>query len=300
MIKVIQWSIFVMLTFQGGGWMRRALAAMLALIVVAVWAGTLSAERNRRGWQDADTLKEAFRKAEAKQGRLVSKDIELFDEDGRPFQLGRYLEDGKPLIIGYIYTKCQSVCPLITQSMERTLIDARAEFGDRFNVILVGFDTEKDTPQSLKEFRARYGGDFIVFASGSTENIKRLLSQTGFYYKKREDGMFDHLDMVTVLSPEGRIYKQIFGVRKNGELLLKTLRKFYEGAPPPLSPATLLERVKYLCYRYDPATGRYVFDYSVVAGVLIQLTIIVTIVVLVWGNRIRASFRRLIGRREDG
>ncbi len=274
--------------------MKMGFVAVLVVALVVLSQADLWAERGR-GWQSADTLKEAFRNAETKEGRKVD-DIELFDEEGRKFRLYGYIEDGRPLVVAYIYTKCQSVCPLITQSMEKTLIDARAEFGDRFNVILLGFDTENDTPESLREFRKRYGGDFIVFAGGTKENMKRLLLQTGFYYKKREDGMFDHLDMVTVLSPEGRIYKQIFGIRRNGDLLLKTLRRFYEGSPPPLSPATLLERVKYLCYRYDPATGKYVFDYSVVAGALIQLVIMVAIVMLVWGGRIKAFARRILKR----
>jgi len=275
--------------------MKRVLAALVVVLLV-LGSKALWAER-KRGWQDADTLKEAFRNAEAKEGKKID-DIELFDERGQRFRISKYLEDGKPLVLGYIYTKCQSVCPLITQSMEKTLIDARAEFGDRFNVILVGFDAENDTPESLREFRERYGGDFIVFAGGTKENIRMLTAQTGFYYRKREDGMFDHLDMVTVLSPEGRIYKQIFGIRKNGDLLIETLRRFYEGSPAPLSPATLLERVKYLCYRYDPATGKYVFDYSVVAGALIQLFIIVTIVMLVWGGRIKAFARRILGKED--
>ncbi len=275
--------------------MKRVLAALVVVLLV-LGSKALWAER-KRGWQDADTLKEAFRNAEAKEGKKID-DIELFDERGQRFRISKYLEDGKPLVLGYIYTKCQSVCPLITQSMEKILIDARAEFGDRFNVILVGFDVENDTPESLREFKERYGGDFIVFAGGTKENIKMLTAQTGFYYRKREDGMFDHLDMVTVLSPEGRIYKQIFGIRKNGDLLIETLRRFYEGSPAPLSPATLLERVKYLCYRYDPATGKYVFDYSVVAGALIQLFIIVTIVMLVWGGRIKAFARRILGKED--
>src|SRR3989304_4426708 len=90
-------------------------------------------------------------KAGLAEGKSLDKGLLFFDQDGKKFYLEEYLGE-KPLVMGYIFTKCPDVCPNIAASINRAAGAARQRLDDSFNVLVVGLDVPNDTPKSLKEF----------------------------------------------------------------------------------------------------------------------------------------------------
>ncbi|MFZ3072975.1 MAG: SCO family protein, partial [Thermodesulfobacteriota bacterium] len=231
----------------------------------------------------SEDLVSEVEKAGLAEGKPLDKGLLFFDQDGKKFYLKEYFNE-KPLVIGYIFTKCPDVCPNIAESINRAAEKGRQELNDSFNVLLVGFDAGNDTPKNLKGFSERYAvRKGIRFIGSDASTIKALTERTGFFFRKKDGGWFDHMDMVTIVDKNGIIYRQIYGIRASEDELVRTLRELITGVAPEARPITLVEKIKYFCYKYDKASGRYVFDYSLVFGMLLEFIVIATVVITIWG-----------------
>ncbi len=194
----------------------------------------------------------------------------LIDQDGRRFNLGGFR--GIPIIISLIYTRCSHICPTITMNLRNAIKEAKKDFGGKFKTITIGFDVENDTPTRMKE----YGQDFThnfqdwIFAAAERDTIDRLAKELGFYYKKMESG-FDHLNVVTIIDGEGKIFKHIYGIDFKPEEILGPISELFANgriASKIKEPKGLLERLILFCYKYDPATGTYKLDVHVLMVLL--------------------------------
>jgi len=85
-------------------------------------------------------------------------DVQLVREDGTPVRLDQEMNDGRPVVLAFIYTSCTSVCPLISH----TLADVQRRLGDRserVHLMSITIDPEQDTPARLREYaRSMHAG----------------------------------------------------------------------------------------------------------------------------------------------
>lgn len=242
---------------------------------------------------DPVVLKAAVDNSLKAEGRKLG-DYALFDQDGNRFMLSEYFGKGKPLVLSYIYTSCPEVCPTITMELKRAVDGARAKFGDRFEVLTIGFDAANDTPERLNRYGSSYTESFegFRFAGGDHETIEKLLADAGFFSFRQDDGSFDHMDMVTTVKPDGTIYRQVFSIRSQPQNLAMRLDELIAGKAAVSGSLTLVDRIKFFCYRYDPQAGKYVLDYPVFVSIALQALIIGAIVYAVWGRRIGRWMKR--------
>ena len=236
---------------------------------------------------DPVILKNAVDNSAKAEGRKLG-DYTLFDQDGVEFKLSEYFGKGKPLVLSYIYTTCPQVCPTITMELKKAVDGARTKYGNRFEVLTIAFDTAHDTPAAVNEYARRFTEDFrgFRFATGDEATITRLLDETGFFRVRQDDGSFDHMDMVTVVKPEGVIYRQVYSLRTQPQGMVLRLEELIEGKAEGGRGLSMVDKIKFFCYRYDPYTGRYVLDYPVFASIIIQFIIIAVIAYAVWGRRV--------------
>jgi protein SCO1 len=81
----------------------------------------------------------------------------LVDESGETFT-----EDalrGHPTIINFIFTRCDTICPVIamkTEMLQRKTSDRK---GVAIKLLSISVDPAHDTPERLSEFARRYGAD---------------------------------------------------------------------------------------------------------------------------------------------
>lgn len=208
---------------------------------------------------DEAELAAATKKAEEAVGRPIGN-YTLVDQDGNRFELKGLL--GRPLVISFIFTKCSQICPTITNHIHDAIKAAGKDFGSKFTVLTIGFDTENDTPAALNSYGENFTDDFKSwrFAAADKETIDRLSKEIGFYYRKT-DGGFAHINLTTVIDRKGRVYKQIFGMVFKPDEVLKPIEYSLLSIPPDKS-LTLIDRIRLFCYTYDPATGTYKPDYT--------------------------------------
>ena len=218
----------------------------------------------------------------------------LVDQDGVRFNLSEYFDGKKPLVISYIYTSCPVVCPTITAEFKKAVDGAKEAFGDKFNVLTIGFDAANDTPSNLNEYARKFTDSFqgFRFASSDPETMERLLTSVGFFRVKQDDGSFDHIDMVTAVRADGTIYRQVYSLRTQPQNLALRMEELLTGKAGGGGSLTLVDKLKFFCYKYDPYSGKYVLDYPVFVSIFIQALIIGGIFYAVWGRRIMARLRK--------
>ncbi|KAB2850922.1 MAG: SCO family protein [Hyphomicrobiaceae bacterium] len=192
--------------------------------------------------------------------------------EGQSVRLSDYR--GKPLLISLVYTGCADVCPTQLESMIPAIKAAQRALGaDSFSAITIGFDTKNDTPSRLKSF-ARTRGAVLPnwkFLAADEETLEALSKSVGFGFYSRAGG-FDHLAQVSVIDGEGRLYQQLYGAVFEPPLVVEPLKALVFNRNKPLvSVAALIDRIKWFCTVYDPAAGRYYFNYSLFLSIGIGL-----------------------------
>lgn len=121
----------------------------------------------------------------------------LTDQDGKDFGL----KDLKgPWIADFIFTRCSSQCPMMTDRAKR--LAARAP-----GVRLVSFSLDaRDTPQALKEYAGAHKADW-TFLTGKKDAV-RALSVDGFKLAAetgRADGAIAHSEYFVLVDGRGGI-----------------------------------------------------------------------------------------------
>lgn len=103
-------------------------------------------------------------------------DFELTTSRGEPFSKQDLA--GKVWVVGFVFTRCQSSCPVISEAMRefhRELVDSRLT--DHVQMMTVTVDPEHDTPEVLADYARQLGvtGDDWVFLTGSAPEIERFV-----------------------------------------------------------------------------------------------------------------------------
>lgn len=249
---------------------------------------------------DAAAMRDAVDAAARAEGTAPG-DFELTDQDGIKFHLSDYFKGDRrrPLVVSFIYASCPHVCPAVTAEVKKAAVDARAKLGvkppqgDRFNVLSISIDPQRDTPKRLKEYGLRFTRDFgqMRFAAPAQKDVNALTGKFGFFFAAKDDGSFDHIDMASVMKSDGTIYKQVYSIRTDGSGIRQRLEELITGKPA-VSSSSLVDKIKFFCYKYDPYSNRYVIDYPILVSIFLQTAVFAVIIGLVWGKKIKGFFRR--------
>jgi protein SCO1/2 len=83
-------------------------------------------------------------------------DLKLVRDDGKTVALADELDDGRPVVLDFIYTSCTTVCPVTSQTLSvlQTKLGAAR---DRVHLVSISIDPEQDTPQRLHEYAQKFG-----------------------------------------------------------------------------------------------------------------------------------------------
>lgn len=243
---------------------------VLAVLLVVVAAGDAVAHGTGDAAAPLDEAA-ALATSQAAIGRIVG-DHAFLDRRGDGVRLSDYR--GRPLVVSLIYTGCTETCPLILQTLYRSVAVGREALGpDSFAVVTVGFDSAADTPERMRAYARAQGIDLPgwEFLSADHDTIDRLAADLGFVYVPSPKG-FDHLAQTTVIDAEGRVYRQVYGADFDPPAVVEPLKQLVFGRRAPLADLSgLIDRVRLLCTLYDPASQRYRFDYSIFIGMIVGL-----------------------------
>ena len=231
--------------------------------------------------------KTALALSQAAIGQTIG-DYDFLDGSGKRVTLDSMR--GKPVLLSLIYTSCYHICPTVTSNLAKNVRIAREALGDdSFSVLTVGFDTANDTPDRMRLFAKQRNIDINnwQFVSASAATIKGLANDVGFSYFSTAKG-FDHMIQGTLVDAEGKVYRQIYGMAPEPPALVEPLKEILYDKQVAASPVEgWINNIKLFCTVYDPATGRYHFDYSLFIGIAIGLLIlggIAWFIIVAWRN----------------
>jgi protein SCO1/2 len=82
-------------------------------------------------------------------------DVRLVREDGKVVSLPEEMNDGRPVVLNFIFTSCTSICPLLSAviaEFDRQLGQDR----NKVHLMSISTDPEADTPARLREYASRF------------------------------------------------------------------------------------------------------------------------------------------------
>ena len=82
-------------------------------------------------------------------------DVSLVRQDGRSVSLPRELDDGRPVLLNFIFTTCSSICPLTSRTLEEFQRKLGPEAA-KVHLMSISIDPEQDTPARLTEYAHRF------------------------------------------------------------------------------------------------------------------------------------------------
>ena len=155
-------------------------------------------------------------------------DVRLVRDDGKTISLPAELDDGRPVILNFIYTSCTTICPLTSQVFEqfqKRLGNSR----EAVHLVSISIDPEQDTPARLrayaKQFDAAPGWDHY------TGTLAASISAQRAFDAYRGDKM-SHTPLTLLRAAPGKPWIRIDGFASANDLLAE--RKLWTVEPAAL------------------------------------------------------------------
>jgi protein SCO1/2 len=82
-------------------------------------------------------------------------DVMLVRDDGKKVAIVKEIDDGRPVLMNFIYTTCPGICPIMSQTFSQ-LQDRLGADKARVHMISVSIDPEEDTPPRLREYAKKF------------------------------------------------------------------------------------------------------------------------------------------------
>jgi len=166
--------------------------------------------------------------------------VRLIRDDGKPVSLPEEINDGRPVVLNFIFTSCGSVCPLMSAvfgQFARELGSAR----DQVHLMSISIDPEEDTPARLREYAHKFnaGREWQHY----TGTVEASLAAQRAFNVWRGDKM-SHAPITLVRAAPGKPWLRIEGFVTPAELLqlYRQQRAQAAAAPAPSAPPSLATR----------------------------------------------------------
>ncbi|MDE3012078.1 MAG: SCO family protein [Pseudomonadota bacterium] len=81
--------------------------------------------------------------------------VALVRADGKPVSVPQEFDDGRALMVNFIYTTCFGICPISSQTFAQ-LQGLLGSDAAKVHLVSVSLDPEEDTPPVLREYARKY------------------------------------------------------------------------------------------------------------------------------------------------
>jgi protein SCO1/2 len=156
----------------------------------------------------------AMKRATRTTAEYVVPPVELLRDDGRTVSLPSEIDDGRPVVLEFVYTTCTSICPILSGVLSQ-LQGKLGGDGDPVHLVSISIDPEQDTPEVLREYAGRFhAGPRWRFYTGTPEAVVAAQRAFGAY---RGDKM-SHTPVTFLRAAPGRPWVRIDGFASADEL----------------------------------------------------------------------------------
>jgi len=186
-------------------------------------------------------------------------DLQFRDETGRQVHLGDFFGQ-KPVILALVYYNCPMLCTQVLGGLASSLKVVTFGAGVDFSVVVVSFDPMETAEQAaakkhwmLDEYGRPDTAGGWHFLTGDETAIRSLTDTVGFQYTfDQTSAQFAHPAGISVLTPDGRLARYLFGIEYSPRDLRLALVEASENRI-----GTAVDQILLYCYEYNPSSGKY-------------------------------------------
>jgi protein SCO1 len=176
-------------------WVPVALAGLVTVLATAAIAAPKSLP--------------AFERVMVIEPRVVA-DLEMTDHTGKRRRLSDLA--GTPALVYFGFTHCPDACPTTLQKLAM-IKSSEGQPLKGVRVVLISVDGERDTPEVLKDFLARFSGEFVGLTAPPDQVRNLALSFSAPFFKDPlKDGAYavQHSTRVYALDKQGRLRAELY------------------------------------------------------------------------------------------
>ena len=162
-------------TFPGA-----ALSALAALVMALV-TSPVSAQHDNHD-HHTQHAKGAVKTVAAQRATFKLSETPLLDQHGRTLKFKSEALGERIAVIGFVYTTCTTVCPVVSAVMAQVQDKLGARLGRDVALVTVTVDPVRDTPARMKEYGAKLGsGAGWTWLTGPKPQVDEVLKVFGAY-----------------------------------------------------------------------------------------------------------------------
>lgn len=212
-------------------------------------------------------------------GHSIDLQLPFVDDVGQKVTLGDYFNSGKPVLMAIVYYTCPELCNYHLSGLTEAMNQLRWTAGKDYQLVMVSMNP-KEGPKEAAEKKATYlkmynrpgAAQGWHFLTGSQASVQDLAKDVGFQYKwDAKDKQYAHVSVAYILSPEGRVFRYLYGVQVSPKTLRLSLVEASGG-----KIGSLLDQALLYCFHFDPSKNRYTlyaWSLAQVAAVLLMAAI---------------------------
>jgi cytochrome oxidase Cu insertion factor (SCO1/SenC/PrrC family)/cytochrome c2 len=161
--------------------------------------------------QSETTAQPASQTSSNRWGANYFPNVPVIDQNGRTLHFYDDVIKGKIVVISFIYTSCQDICPLTTAKMAQLEDKLDGAVGRDLFFISMSVDPENDTPERMKAFADAFdAGPGWLFLTGKLEDIRAINYKLG---DRSDRNLSDHRNEIVLGNDAGGYWQRasVFG-----------------------------------------------------------------------------------------
>lgn len=200
-----------------------------------------------------------------KLGETIPLDISFLDETGKSVTLRELIT--KPTLLTLVYYRCPGICSPLMNGVASAIEKLDLKAGTDYNIVTISFNPREDYIMAsekkqnyLANLKIKIPEQSWKFLTGDSNNIAAITNAVGFRYMSQGED-YIHGAVVTVLSPNGKIARYLYGTEF---LPMDVKLAIIEASEGKSTPA--INKLLKICYSYDPEGRTYVLNVTRIFG----------------------------------
>ena len=146
--------------------------------------------------------------------------VDLVRDDGKSVSLPAELDDGRPVVLNFIYTSCSTICPMSSEVFAQVQ-RALGTKNESVHLMSISTDPEQDSPAHLhayaRQFHAERGWDHYTGTIAASITIQRAF---GAYHGDK----MSHAPLTLMRAAPGKPWVRLDGFATSRDMLAEIKR----------------------------------------------------------------------------
>ncbi|MFM9836297.1 MAG: SCO family protein [Methylophilaceae bacterium] len=138
---------------------------------------------------------------EVKQSEVSIKlpNLQMVRQDGKKILFADEMNDGRVVVVSFVYTSCSAICPMISQTIAKLQGKLGVEI-EKVHLVSISLDPEHDTPKQLTSYAEKFhAGNSWHYYTGTEDDSIKIQKAMGVY---RGDKM-NHVPVTLLKASQG-------------------------------------------------------------------------------------------------